>query len=223
MTGEAARVIGRSTGKARAQRTATLLASTQRRKQDSRDRLLAAAVGCFCERGYLAVSVDDIASHAGVSRVTFYRHFSGKAALAIDLFRREAAAAMPRYLSILHDDWHDHGRVAAWLGRLFEADRVNRRLLRVFLQATIDEPGFVERAQELITDLIAGLGRAIPAFAVDGADPVDRRRWLEAWLLLYEILDQSNHAALLSGIATDPLVIDILADRFSAFIAGAQT
>ena len=50
------------------------------------NRLLAAAMAQFGARGYLAVSVDDIATAAGVSRVTFYRHFSGKEALAVELF-----------------------------------------------------------------------------------------------------------------------------------------
>ena len=36
--------------------------------------------------------------------------------------------------------------------------------------------------------------------------------------MIYEILDQSNHAALDSGVAADPLVIDILSDRFLHFV-----
>jgi AcrR family transcriptional regulator len=218
MTSEAARAIVPVIGEARAQRTATLVASSLRRKQDSRDRLLAAAADCFCDRDYLAVSVDDIASRAGVSRVTFYRHFAGKAALTVDLFRSESAAAMPRYLALLDENWQDRAVVAAWLERLFAADAANSRLLRIFTQATVEEPGFVRRAQELIVELIDGLGSGIPAFVLDPQDPAERRRWLEAWLLLYEILDQSNHAALNSGVASDPLVIELLADRFVAFV-----
>jgi hypothetical protein len=41
-------------------------------------------------------------------------------------------------------------------------------------------------------------------------------------LLLYEILDLSNHAALDSGIATNPLAIEILTDRFLAFVEPKQ-
>jgi hypothetical protein len=40
---------------------------------------------------------------------------------------------------------------------------------------------------------------------------------LEAWLLIYEILDQSNHAARGAGVSADPLIIDILTDRFLRF------
>jgi hypothetical protein len=38
------------------------------------------------------------------------------------------------------------------------------------------------------------------------------------WLLIYEVLDQGNHAARESGVATDPLMTNILADRFLGFV-----
>ena len=44
-----------------------------------------------------------------------------------------------------------------------------------------------------------------------------RRRGLEAWLMIYEILDQSSHAACGAGIAAEAEVVAILADRFVAF------
>ena len=145
------------------------------------------------------------------------RHFSGKAALAVELFKQASDEATPRLLQIGSMDFRQRDVVSGGrIRELFAADRDNRRLLRVFIQATANEPGFTERAQELIEELIAGLGQMIPAFAVDKS--LTRRRWLEAWLLLYEILDQSNHAALEWGVAEDPLVVDILAERFLRFV-----
>ena len=202
-------------------RVAGLIAFAQQRKQDSRERLLAAGVTRFCENGYISISVEDIASAAGVSRITFYRHFGCKADLAVELFKRAAAAAMPEFLRIGHSQFRDRAVVLQWIADLFAADRANRQLLRVFIQATIDTADFTRRAQELISELIMRLGETIPAFAVHPDRASERRRWLEAWLLLFEILDQSNHAALDSGIATDPIVTEILADRFVAFVAGA--
>ena len=192
----------------------------QRRKADSCERLLDAAAAAFCARGYLAVSVDDIASAAGVSRMTFYRHFSGKPALASELFRRSAEAAMPQLLSIGGRDYRDRRVVRAWIGELFADDRARGRLLRVFTQAIVDGPEFTEDAHAFMARVIAELGRTIPAFALDRDQPGQRRRWVEAWLLLYELFDQSNHAARGLGVATDPLTIEILADRFAAFVGG---
>jgi AcrR family transcriptional regulator len=199
-------------------RIEALAAFQRRRRKDSRERLLGAATTLFCDRGYFAVSVDEVASAAGLSRMTFYRHFSSKADLAAHLFKLAAEAAMPRFLAIATMDLDDRDSVVNWITTLFGADRADRRLLRVFTQAMADEEGFTERAQELIRELISKLGGLIPAFAVDPERPDQRRQWLEAWLLIYEVLDQSNHAALDSGVATDPLIIGILADRFMQFV-----
>lgn len=195
------------------------LAEFQRlRKQGSREQLLAAATEAFCANGYFAASVEEIASAAGVSRMTFYRHFSGKAAMASELFRQNADAAMPRLLAIGERNYQDRRVVKDWIAGIFAADRTRPQLLRVFIQANVDEPDFTETAHGFIADIIAGLAQHIPAFATDRDNPAGKRRWLEAWLLLYEVLDQANHAARNSGFATDPLMIEVLADRFLGFV-----
>lgn len=184
--------------------------------------MLAAAAEVFCTAGYFRVAVEDIAAAAGVSRMTFYRHFTGKAAIAAELFRRNAAQAMPRFLGLGERDYRDRRVVSDWIAKLFEADRSSGRLLRVFVQANVEDAGFTSSAQEFLRDLIVGLGKHIPAFDLD-PDRGDRKRWVEAWLLLYEILDQGNHAARGSGVANDRLVIEILTDRFVQFVEGHGT
>lgn len=193
----------------------------RRRREESRERLLAAASAEFCERGYVAVSVEEIASAAGVSRMTFYRHFGGKEAIVTELFQRNAHAHIPILLSIRDLDFRDRPTVMAWIGELFASDRQQRQLLKVFLQANVSAAGFTQEAHSFIRELIEGLGETIDAFAV--LPDTSRRRWIEAWLLIYEILDQSNHASRDSGPATDPLMIEILADRFLKFVALHET
>ncbi len=201
----------------------TGLAEFQRRKkQDSRDSLLAAATQAFCAAGYFAVSVEDVAAAAGVSRMTFYRHFSGKAAIATELFRLNTQSAMPRILAITAGDFTCQKEIAAWIEGLFAADRASQPLLRVFLQANVEASEFTQAAHGFIADIITGFGQKIPAFALDRDQQGERRRWMEAWLLIYDILDQASHAARDSGVATDPLIVDILADRFRVFVTSAQ-
>ncbi|HEX7792158.1 MAG TPA: helix-turn-helix domain-containing protein [Afipia sp.] len=189
------------------------------RKLDSRTRLLAAARDKFFERSYLAVSVEEITEAAQVSRITFYRHFAGKAEIVTAIFDAEIRMATPTFLGIAARDFRDPAEVKAWITAIFAADRVNRALLKVFMQATVDAPQFVERGHRMIADCIAALGLSTPAFALD--PQADRLRWMEAWLLIYEIFDQSCHAALESGIASDPLMIELLAARFLRFV-GAE-
>ncbi|WP_317930810.1 TetR/AcrR family transcriptional regulator [Halioxenophilus sp. WMMB6] len=187
-------------------------------KANSRERLLAAATECFLNTGYIEASVEEIAKAAGVSRMTFYRHFTGKVDLSVALFQQAVNKAKPRFLQITELDFNNLAEIKRWLTAQFEIDKENRSLLRVFSQATAEGAGFTEKAQATISDYITALGEKIPAFRLQPDAKESRRRWLEAWLLIYEILDQSNHAALESGIATDPIVIDILAEKFLTFI-----
>ncbi len=50
----------------------------QARSREKRDELLRSAAALFSERGYAAVTADEIAAHAGVSVGTFYNYFRNK-------------------------------------------------------------------------------------------------------------------------------------------------
>jgi AcrR family transcriptional regulator len=60
---------------------------TQRSRQKAhrRQQLLAAASRLFAERGFRAVSIEDLAAEAGVSGPALYRHFDSKEAILADL------------------------------------------------------------------------------------------------------------------------------------------
>src|SRR6202050_272834 len=54
-------------------------------KADRRLQLVRAATRLFAERGFRAVSMEDLAAEAGVSGPAVYRHFVSKEALLADL------------------------------------------------------------------------------------------------------------------------------------------
>ncbi|MFV2172612.1 TetR/AcrR family transcriptional regulator [Actinomadura sp. LOL_016] len=66
----------------------------ERKKRETRDALSAAAIGLIIERGWSAVTIEDIAAAANVSVRTFRNYFSGKAeavaARHVDRMRRVA-------------------------------------------------------------------------------------------------------------------------------------
>jgi AcrR family transcriptional regulator len=194
-----------------------LAAFTQRRKRESRDQLLAAATSLFHDKGYYAVSVDDIAGLAGVSRMTFYRHFRSRAAILMELFERNSAVVMPQLLSIGDADYRDPAIVRGWIDGIFDANWPGRQILRAIAQAVRMDREFVEASQKFISGFVTGLGAKIPAFAAS-PEGGDRKRWLEGWLILYEILDQSNQATLEMGVGRDPLIIELLTERFVGFV-----
>jgi AcrR family transcriptional regulator len=59
-----------------------------RNSEITRDAILENALQLFAEHGYGAVRVEDVAKAAGVSRTTFYNHFSERDAILATLFDR---------------------------------------------------------------------------------------------------------------------------------------
>lgn len=59
--------------------------STQPRSEETKTRLMEAALACFAERGYDATGVAEICQRAGVSKGAFYYHFVSKQALFLAL------------------------------------------------------------------------------------------------------------------------------------------
>lgn len=54
---------------------------TQQRSENTREQIMAAAIGRFCQSGYDATSVAEICTQADVSKGAFYHHFPSKKAL----------------------------------------------------------------------------------------------------------------------------------------------
>lgn len=104
------------------------------RARESRRALQAAAVELVGRRGFAAVTVDDVAAAAGVSRRTFFNHFPTKAAALFDP-DPEAAERFARLLSEADGTGHLWSALReAWLRWLAEEPvravlAVRRRLI----------------------------------------------------------------------------------------------
>ncbi len=56
-------------------------------QDDSRFDILSAAAHCFMDRGYAAVSIDEVARSLGATKGRIYHHFPSKAELFAEVFR----------------------------------------------------------------------------------------------------------------------------------------
>jgi AcrR family transcriptional regulator len=69
----------------------------ERRRQMLRDEILDAALALLTERGYAAMSMDDLAARAGISKPTLYNHFTTKD----DIVVASAVRGMDRVIALI--------------------------------------------------------------------------------------------------------------------------
>lgn len=78
----------------------------QKRSEETRSRILAAAVECFSRDGYHATGVAEICKRAGVSKGAFYHHFATKQAVFLEILN-EWLGNLDGQLTAIHLGAHD--------------------------------------------------------------------------------------------------------------------
>jgi AcrR family transcriptional regulator len=120
----------------------------ERKKQRTRAQLQRAAIDLFTERGYDAVTVDDIAAAVEVSARTFFRHFGSKDDVLMS-FEREQLATLRTLLAERPADESPLMAVRHAVVALAQAyaDRQDETFLRLQLMAAT--PSLLGRAMEI--------------------------------------------------------------------------
>ncbi|MGZ4173908.1 MAG: TetR/AcrR family transcriptional regulator [Solirubrobacteraceae bacterium] len=137
-----------------------------------RQRLLSAAAAEFAERGYAGASSESISRRAGMSKATFYEHFSNKEDCIIALFDRATEVVMQA---------QSMAAESAGSGDAIERMRAGTR---AFLSALSEYPEF---AQTLLVEII-------------GAGPRAAQRRDQILQSFAEALDAENEAAARRGL-----------------------
>jgi AcrR family transcriptional regulator len=194
-------------------------AFSRARKTENRQKLIEAAGQVFERMGYSPASVDDIARAAGVSRQTFYRHFDGKVSVGLALYQELRERAMTIWQDIGGDEAGNLEQVRGWLARMFAVFRTEGGAIRTFIEMGIVEPAFFQLSKAIVRELIGLLAERIPAFAAsEKTSPAELRHQVEAWLLVFQIVDHSSNAAVDFLDIDLECLIDVLATDFVAFV-----
>lgn len=148
----------------------------QRRHEQTQDALVEAAIELFDAHGYAAVTVEQIAAAAGVSRRTAYRRFRTKDDILLEVPRRWVRVFDDAVAS--HPDLHCPELIeTAALAVSAHVDEHRRKTL-VGLRALADAPGL--NAASVAHD---DWHRRVSALLVaDGLDPVDAQLVAGAYL-----------------------------------------
>ena len=90
-------------------------------REGKRRQILDAAIECFATTGYHAVSISDLAKHAGVSKGLMYNYFSSKDELLKTIFHE----VMTEMMGLLVPDGRDRqGNFAEVFQRFFHQSEI---------------------------------------------------------------------------------------------------
>ncbi|MEQ1506052.1 MAG: helix-turn-helix domain-containing protein [Myxococcota bacterium] len=169
--------------------------------EDTRERLLQAAIELFAERGYHATSLKDITSRAGRSPGLAYRYFRQKEDFVLALYGRiadelaqvelPAGPAPARYATVLREKL-----------RLVRPHRV---VLAAVVGALIDPANRLGLASDE-TRAVRDAVRAVVRAALVGADPPAPETWTEPLYAVHLLV------LLVAIAAADPRAADATVD-----------
>jgi AcrR family transcriptional regulator len=133
----------------------------ERRKRQTRERLLDASLQVFLERGFDAATTAEMAAAADVGAGTFYLHFKDKRDVYETIARRAARQMIDRWLRRLRPGLGYGDYVAIGLETVAEFWSEDRDRARLLLEGG---PAFSGEAHVAFVDEIAGiLSKELPA------------------------------------------------------------
>lgn len=163
------------------------MARTDRRAQRTQARLQRALIALLRERGYDAITVQDIVDRADVGRTTFYQHYRGKD----DLFVHCHEAMVGRFSALSPETLFAPDAPAGMMAAYRHLEEVRTLLSPLFQGRAKDSPLLLRRlrdqlAQRIAASLraaLAGADSALPlevlAVALAGAQSALVQWWLE--------------------------------------------
>lgn len=194
------------------------------RTLETRSTIIAAAREVLLENGYAATRVEDIIKRAGISRPTFYRHFSDKFEVARAYHALSGDETLGPWGALADVDVTLIDAIRGWLETLLDTFAARRDELVVWSEMSAIEPNYLMRVPRQIPALIELLGKSIPAFASAqsqasaGEEGEPGPVWVEAYLLLEHLSYYCTWLALGKHVISKQQSVDYFCERLHRFI-----
>jgi AcrR family transcriptional regulator len=139
----------------------------QERGKETRRKLIRAATRLWSERGFDAVTVEELCAEAGVGRTTFYLHFESKERLLASLAGATAAGVVSDLEHVRESEQLDAQLDAFIRGVARRMDDVPRSLVRLVIQsqragamnATAEQLAESTSFADILRDVLSGARR----------------------------------------------------------------
>ena len=191
-------------------------ASRHEKAAGTRARLFAAAAELFTRHGYRATTVNQIASHAGVAKGTFFLHFSTKDAVITQLVRHQTTAARRERERVRAAGGSSVERLRATVLMLGAQAGASRALSRAVLTASLENPDVGGATDALFLDVFAEMTEDVKSAQAEGLLAAEPDAETLAGVVMASYLGAALHFS--SSPRTKPL-LDILEPLVAANLA----
>ncbi|MDD3799307.1 MAG: TetR/AcrR family transcriptional regulator [Novosphingobium sp.] len=127
-------------------------------REATRERLVAGGIRVFARKGYAACVVADVLAEAGVSRASFYAHFSSKQALAEAIADQFAPVWQPLFADLAGLPGKTLDQLTQWCARFVQFFRDNEDVCVILAQAALLDLEIYRKTagyQDVLVDLLA--------------------------------------------------------------------
>ena len=191
----------------------------ERRKEETRKKIVSAAMGLFTKQGFEQTTVDQIAEEADVARGTIFNHFPAKEAIVLEYVRRGLKEAGPEMVKKVEKLPDTSTRLTAlfnlsneWLENILPGD-VIKRYMSYMLQTLFDSAKNQQAR--------SGYGDILQSIISKGQDEGEIRRDIPAeTLAIY--LDWQNALVMMAWLVyPERSLIDMINRMTDLFLNGA--
>lgn len=158
--------------------------------EETRERILAAAIASIAERGYAATSIETLCQRAGVVRTAIYWHFGSKDGLVVPVVERVASTWIEEIQKSVYLEGDPLARLERFLASLRELVVHRSPLLRLLLAVALERAAVDDDARAALRTLTDRAREAI----VQGVQDSTGAQLADAELIARTVLAYLNLA-----------------------------